>query len=180
MKYDLVGNAYCTEEELAMLLYSNPELDISLFTLERAQRYNEAVEVTYSKFPLAQQYEYLLGFDHDSIEKFHEEKQNNWLMPDSYKQMDIAQWVLDQCHGDVELQRAAEELLLYQNLELFDMLRFCKYFVDTMRANNVVWGLGRGSSVASFVLFLIGVHKINSIYYGLDIEEFLKTKDAAK
>ena len=32
-----------------------------------------------------------------------------------------------------------------------------------MRENNIVWGVGRGSPVASYVLFLIGVHRINSI-----------------
>jgi len=49
-----------------------------------------------------------------------------------------------------------------------------KYFVDTMQANNVVWGVGRGSSVASYVLYLIGVHKIDSIKYNLDWQEFLR------
>ena len=44
-----------------------------------------------------------------------------------------------------------------------------------MRKNNIVWGVGRGSSVASFVLFLIGVHKINSLYYDISIDEFLRT-----
>jgi DNA polymerase III alpha subunit len=54
------------------------------------------------------------------------------------------------------------------------LLRYLKYFVDTMRANNVLWGLGRGSSVSSYVLYLLGVHKINSMFYDLDIREFLK------
>jgi DNA polymerase III alpha subunit len=49
-----------------------------------------------------------------------------------------------------------------------------KYIVDTLRANNVVWGVGRGSSVASYVLHLIGVHKIDSVKYDIPIEEFFK------
>ena len=73
-----------------------------------------------------------------------------------------------------EMQRAGQELLLYQEREMFVLLKYLKYLVDTMRSNNIVWGVGRGSSVSSFVLFLIGVHKINSLYYGLDIDEFLK------
>jgi DNA polymerase III alpha subunit len=72
------------------------------------------------------------------------------------------------------MQRAGQELLLYQEREMFVLLKYLKYLVDTMRNNNIVWGVGRGSSVSSFVLFLIGVHKINSLYYGLDIDEFLK------
>jgi DNA polymerase-3 subunit alpha len=95
-------------------------------------------------------------------------------MPDNYYEIDIAAWVLDQCKGEAELQRAGEELLLFQERDAFMLLRYMKYLVDTMRANNVVWGVGRGSSVSSFVLFKLGVHKINSLYYDLDPREFLK------
>lgn len=100
--------------------------------------------------------------------------QSVWLMPETYKTFDIAKWVLEQCNGEAELQRTGEELLLYQEYELFDFLKYMKYLVDTMRKHNIVWGVGRGSSVASFVLYLIGVHKINSLYYQLDIKEFLR------
>jgi DNA polymerase III alpha subunit len=48
------------------------------------------------------------------------------------------------------------------------------YLVDVMRENSVVWGVGRGSSVASYVLYLIGVHKIDSVKYNLDFKEFFK------
>lgn len=109
-----------------------------------------------------------------SIEDFDTLQQSNWHMPDSYKNMDIAQYVLDQCNTDAELQRAGEELLLFQERDMFDLLKYMKYLVDTMRKHNIVWGVGRGSSVASFVLYLIGIHKINSLYFDLPIEEFLK------
>jgi DNA polymerase III alpha subunit len=100
--------------------------------------------------------------------------QSNWLMPEQYKTMDIAQYVLNQCQDEAELQRAGEELLLFQERDMFVLLRYLKYLVDTMRENNIVWGVGRGSSVASFVLFLLGIHRINSLYYDLSIDEFLK------
>jgi DNA polymerase III alpha subunit len=88
--------------------------------------------------------------------------------------MDIAKWILEQCTSESELQRAGEELLLFQDRDMFILIKYLKYLVDTMRDNNIVWGVGRGSSVASFVLFLIGVHRINSLYYDLSIDEFLK------
>lgn len=108
------------------------------------------------------------------IHEFDIQCQNNWYMPDEYRNFDIAKFVLDQCQTEEEMQRAGHELLLYQEREMFVLLKYLKYLVDTMRKNNIVWGVGRGSSVSSFVLFLIGVHKINSLYYGLEIEEFLK------
>lgn len=88
--------------------------------------------------------------------------------------MDIAKWVLDQCKTEAELQRAGEELIKFQERDLFILLKYLKYLVDTMRSNNIVWGVGRGSSVSSYVLFLIGIHRINSLYYDLSIDEFLK------
>jgi DNA polymerase III alpha subunit len=78
------------------------------------------------------------------------------------------------CQSDAELQRCGAELMLYQERDLFDLLRYLKYLVDVMQQNNIIWGVGRGSSVASHVLYLMGVHRINSLYYNLDIQEFLR------
>ena len=102
------------------------------------------------------------------------QNQNNYFMPDEYKNIDIAKYVLDLCVTDVELQRVGTELLLYQERNMFNILKYLKYLVDTLKNNNIVFGVGRGSSVSSYVLYLLGVHKINSLYYDLDITEFLK------
>jgi DNA polymerase III alpha subunit len=108
------------------------------------------------------------------VEEFDKSLQEKWFIPDSYKDFDIAKYILDQCKTDEELQRAGQELLLFFERDMFPLLTYLKYLVDTMRKHNVIWGVGRGSSVASFVLFLLGVHKINSLYYDLNIDEFLK------
>jgi DNA polymerase III alpha subunit len=109
-----------------------------------------------------------------SVADFDEEMRSKWHMPQHYREFDIAKWLLKQCKHDEEIQRVGKELLLYQKRGQFLLLQYMKYLVDLMRENDIVWGVGRGSSVSSFVLFLIGIHRINSIYYGLDIEEFLK------
>ena len=101
-------------------------------------------------------------------------QQQHWLMPDSYRNMDIAALVLDLCESDAELQRCGQELMMYQERGLMDLLRYLQYLVDVMRENRVIWGVGRGSSVASFVLYKLGVHRINSLYYDLDPAEFLR------
>jgi DNA polymerase III alpha subunit len=100
--------------------------------------------------------------------------QENWFMPDEYKELDIAAYVLESCRTDAELQRVGEELLLFQERNLFNLLRYLKYLVDVMTENHVIWGVGRGSSVASYVLYLLGVHRIDSMYYDLDPREFLR------
>ena len=109
-----------------------------------------------------------------SVDEYDMMNQRNWLMPEEYRQMDIAQYVIDLCKTTPQIQRAGEELLLFQERNLFNLLKYLKYLVDTMRANNIVWGVGRGSSVASYVLYLLGVHRIDSMYYDLDPREFLR------
>ena len=170
MKYDQYGQTYTTSNELCDLLYKNPTLDISLFQVEDSIEYNRSVAELHAELDLLDSYHNIS----QSVEEFDSILQRNWRMPPEYKQLDIAAYVLGLCKEEHELQRVGEELILYQERNLFDLLRYLKYLVDTLRKNNVVWGVGRGSSVASYVLFLIGVHKIDAIYYNLDIDEFLK------
>lgn len=116
-----------------------------------------------------------LPVDHSvDVVKYDREQQSNWFMPDEYRQLDIAEHVLSLCQTDAELQRCGQELMLYQERELFDLLRYLKYLVDVMTENKIIWGVGRGSSVASYVLYLLKVHRINSMFYDLDIHEFLR------
>lgn len=100
--------------------------------------------------------------------------QNNWYMPDQYKNLNIKEYLLSLCNDKEEIKRVNLELELFDQYKLIPLLRFLKYLVDTMRDNKILWGVGRGSSVASYCLFLLGVHKINSIKYELDIREFLR------
>lgn len=170
MNYDECGIAYASSDELCDLLYKKPDTDISKVFVTDPYKFNDAVDRLYPPFDKLKLYN-LGGLD---IAKFDAYQQSQWLMPNEYKELDIAQWLLDKCTTQAELQRVGEELLLYQERDLFNLLKQLKYIVDTWRANNVVWGVGRGSSVASYVLYLLGVHKINSIYYDLDIAEFLR------
>ena len=112
--------------------------------------------------------------DKMSVEEWDHRNQSEWLMPEEYKQLDIAKLVLDLCKTDAELQRVGEELLLYQERNLFYLLRYLKYLVDVMKENHLIWGVGRGSSVASYILYLLGVHRVDSMFYDLDPREFLR------
>lgn len=177
MNYDQYGQSWATCDELFEMLYQDPNINLGNFLVSFAQsdkyklaEYNNSVKTLYADIPLLSS---IREID-QSVEDFHAEKQSVWHMPEDYKQLDIAKWLLDRCGSESELQRIGQELLLYQERDLFDLLRYLKYLVDTFRKNNIVWGLGRGSSVASYALYLIGVHKINSLYYDLNIEEFLK------
>jgi hypothetical protein len=110
----------------------------------------------------------------ETLAQFDQQQQSVWYMPNKYRDMDIAEYVLSLCHTPEELQRAGAELLMYQDRNLFDLLKYLKYLVDVMQDNNIIWGVGRGSSVASYVLYLLGVHRIDSMFYDLDPREFLR------
>lgn len=170
MKYDQYGVAYASCDELCDLLYQKPNFDISKVSVLDPEIYNFAVNSLYAELPLLKAYKH----DHKTLEEFDQQNQCTWHMPESYQQMDIAAHVLALCSTQAELQRAGQELLLFQERNMFDLLKYLTYLVDIMRQNNIVWGVGRGSSVSSFVLFLLGVHKINSLHYDLDPAEFLK------
>jgi DNA polymerase III alpha subunit len=171
MKYDPYGQLHCITDDLCDLLYKNPDLDLSNFQVDDPQQYNKSVKLLYATFPKLKGY---YPTDWKDTEDFDKHQQSKWHMPEDYKNLDIAEYILKLCKTDAELQRVGQELLLYQERDLFDLLKFLKYLIDTLRKNNIVWGVGRGSSVASYVLYLLGVHKIDSLYYDLDIGEFLK------
>jgi DNA polymerase III alpha subunit len=98
---------------------------------------------------------------------------SNWFIPDSYKKMDIEEFLVAQC-PEQNYQRLIDEIGLFKQNNMMPVLKTMKYVVDTLRANNIVWGVGRGSSVSSYVLYLIGIHKIDSVKYDLPIDEFFK------
>lgn len=109
-----------------------------------------------------------------SIEEFHARKQKEWNMPILYLELDIYEYFSTKIETKEEIKRVHQELELFEKYECFDVLRFLIYLVDTFKEHNLVWGVGRGSSVASYCLYLIGVHKVDSIKYDLDMEEFFK------
>jgi hypothetical protein len=173
MKQNNFGELVFSEDDVCDLLMQGRTID----SLKHV-RVDETVDLEHL-ITLVERPESLLtwGFPHNNdmaVPEFHLTQQNSWHMPDEYRTLDIAEYVLGLCKSEAELQRCGEELLLFQERSLFDLLRYLKYLVDVMTANNIIWGVGRGSSVASYVLYRLGVHRIDSLYYNLDCREFLR------
>jgi DNA polymerase III alpha subunit len=111
----------------------------------------------------------------DESDNYVEKCINNWNMPPEYTNIDIYKYTLDRCPDEIDyMTRVCEELKEYENRGMLPVLNFLIYLVDVCKENNIVLGVGRGSSVASYVLFILGIHKIDSVKYELDIKEFLK------
>jgi len=164
--------------------YSNPVFDEQdLFdALYKGHRFSVDDTMLVNKTNEIKQLETQLGFKflepyetHFEVSDYDAACQTNWFMPDEYKTLDIEAWIWKQTPPwDPQHTRVTEELAAFKERNMLDLLRWLKYFVDTCREKNIVWGVGRGSSVASYVLYLIGVHKIDSIKYNLDWQEFLR------
>jgi len=168
MHNDIYGRQILEEIDICVAYLTNPNIQIFNGLVTSSINFNEDLELTNK--PILQAYNPL----DISVTEFDDNCRNNWYMPEEYQSLDIAKWILDLCITEQELQRVGQELILFQERNMFPLLQYCKYLVDTMRKHNIVWGVGRGSSVSSYVLFLLGVHRINSIHYYLSIDEFLK------
>ena len=173
MKTDSLGIPRFTNKNLVDMIYSghvdkchvvlcDPSDDIDKFNAAMREQY----------LPELKQY---IPIDVEQKD-FDTALQSEWFMPDEYKELDIEAFLLGKIGGKLttEWVRCIEELEAFQERDMYPLLRYMIYLVDFMRENNIVWGVGRGSSVASYVLYLIGVHRIDSIQFDLDWTEFLR------
>ena len=166
MRLDHFGNPVFNEADLFEALYQGQKLSHEMF-VEISDNIKSLEEVSNLKF-------WLPLDDYDlSTEEYDSAMQADWFMPDEYKTMDIEGWLVSQCPKE-NYQRLIDELTEFKKRNMLDLLRWLKYLIDTMDREGIVWGVGRGSSVASYVLYLLGVHIIDPVKYNLDWREFLR------
>lgn len=104
----------------------------------------------------------------------HARRAATWTIPDELADVDLRAFLVSLCRTAEEEARVHEEMDLFAARGLEPLLRAMLHLVDHWQRHGVLWGVGRGSSVASFVLYLIGVHRINPLRHGLSIHEFLR------
>lgn len=157
-------------ESALELLYRKKRISLAVISdLEEIEKYNSNFEsIFYKSASLATE------TDSVSVAEYHDTLSSIWLIPEYYADLDIEKYILDKCTTTQETDRVQLELALFREFGLYNLLKLMVYIVDTLRQKNVTYGVGRGSSVASYCLFLIGIHRIDSLKYNLDITEFLK------
>jgi DNA polymerase III alpha subunit len=164
------GQVELNEQQAFDALYNKTITNLNGIYIDQPEQFNTAVKTNADSIDLLCS----LPKEMVSIQEFDQDLQKQWFIPDQYKNFEIVGFLLDQTTNETEYQRVVEELELFYQYDMFDLLRYLKYLVDTMKDNNIVWGVGRGSSVASYCLYLLNVHRINSIKYNIDIREFFK------
>lgn len=171
IKTNMYGQAILSSENLRDLLLQGKNIshlnvlsdrDIELFQEHQAELLPDTI--TFLGEP-----EETLTFD-----EFHHRCADEWIFPVIYQTIDVRKWLLDKCNTDEEIKRVNNEYVLYEERDLVMLLRLFIFLVDYMRKNKFLWGVGRGSSVSSYILYLIGVHRVDSLKYGFDIKDYLK------
>lgn len=171
VKTNLYGQAILSSDELRELLLQGKKIshlnvikdeEIELFEKYQSSLLSEMV--TFLDAPEETQ----------SFDEFHTQHADEWIFPKIYQQIDVKTWLLDKCKTQQEIDRVREEYKMFEERDLIMLLRLFIYLVSYMREKKFVWGVGRGSSVSSYILYLIGVHKVDSLKYNLDIRDYLK------
>jgi DNA polymerase III alpha subunit len=174
MKLNKYSEAIATEADLVRALYLGKLHEVFDFNTEDEElvnQFNKAVNKNGDRFPKLKTYKEDPLVD---VDFFDEANQTSWFIPEDKVHHNLIEMLYGMCKTPEQTTRVNQELELFIQHGMLDLLFYLKYLVDTMREHKIVWGVGRGSSVASYVLYLIGVHKIDSIKYELDIHEFLK------
>ena len=170
MKLNQYSQVEVTEQEAFTALYTQKIStleDVYIDSDSIIEQYNNARNLNADRIPQLEKLTIDPSVDFDKT------NQSQWFMPEDYFP-NLVEHLYGLCETDEQTDRVSKELELFIQHNMMDLLYYLKYLVDTMRENQVVWGVGRGSSVASYVLYLIGIHKVDSIKYNLDIREFLK------
>lgn len=104
-----------------------------------------------------------------------------WTIPDKYKYLNLEEHLLGLASRiehdslyDKRIVRLSEEISLFIEHKLDNILRVLIYVIDVMQEKNVVWGVGRGSSCSSYLLFLLGLHEVDPVKYDIEITDFIR------
>jgi DNA polymerase III alpha subunit len=99
-----------------------------------------------------------------------------WLIPERYLNLDLQDYfaneIVQKKLNEQQIERVCEELHQVYKFNFENGLRTIIYVVETFKKNNQLWGIGRGSSCASYLLYLIGLHQVNPLQYNIHWSEF--------
>jgi len=169
MRLDKFGNPIFNTLDIFKVLYQNKLTNLKEITVDytdEIRQLENTAGFTFQRFNEQ--------LDQLDIADFDAALQSDWFMPNHCKDFDVEEFCLGRCTTAEQKQRVLDEMAEYKVRDMIPLLQWCKHFVDTCIENNIVWGVGRGSSVASFVLYLLGIHQVDSVKYNLEWQEFLR------
>jgi len=152
------GTVILNNDGLLEYLYIDSSLSNVCFEdTEEVKQYNELAKI----------------YNLPILKNINNKQNNDWFMPNKYKTMDVYDYFHSMSLSEVQLLRVDEELMLYEKYHFINALKFIIYLIDYMKSNSIIWGVGRGSSSASYLLYLVDLHMVDSLAYNIPITEFL-------
>ena len=80
----------------------------------------------------------------------------------------------DNTNSKLHNERLQKELDYFNNNNLNYIIVKMYSLIKQFKEDNVIWGVGRGSSCACYIFYLLEVHDINPIKFDIDFREFSK------
>lgn len=108
----------------------------------------------------------------------------DWNIPPEYKQIDLDEYLAVRFeeklgslkYTDAEVQvaidRISDELQQIKHRGMTRFMQTIVFILDEFKRNNVVWGVGRGSSCACYLLFILGLHVVDCVKMNVPMDEF--------
>lgn len=164
--FDENGNAFLSGDAIANMLYNDKNIFAGNFYVDTSDGEME-------KFNLYSDEKVKLA---PSEKIDNNKRRDEWFMPDFYKTLNLQELfdIMSKELPDIYKVRVKYELSLYQEKGYDNFLRYCVYLSTLVNQKKIVVGCGRGSSCASYLLFLLGLHMVDSVKYDIDVREFLK------
>lgn len=165
---DEYGKVYYTPDQLVNMIMSGYDVTNFSVTSEKdVTENNNSEDLNIKKINFYQK-------NKSELTEYFNDIKNDFIIPDNFMSIDLYNFLLSKCNTQEEYIRIEYEYNLIVKKDMINFFKCIIYLVDFFRNNDILWGVGRGSSVSSYALYLIGIHKINSIKYNLDCHEFFK------
>ena len=167
MNIDNAGQCIYSQSEVFNLIMQG--IDIDDIYVEKDAELNDLLKSYESS-----DFKRYMVINDNELNSFHKLNQMDWKMPKEYFDdvYDIKETIRAKIwYGNPQYHtRIDKELEAFEHYGLLDLLKYMRYMCDTLRDRGVVWGVGRGSSVASLCLYVLGVHSVDPVKYGIDFE----------
>jgi DNA polymerase III alpha subunit len=179
MNVNEYGQVAFGTEEIIQKIYSQEWQTVLGFmeSIDEVAKWNEHC----ARFEL-QPVEIINKPEQDLIQ-YHQQRNFQWKMPKQYMDFDPIKFF------GTELERRSLNTQEYVNYLVGEieawgkvmspqssllLWKFLNYLMAVCKEKDIVTGVGRGSSVSSLTLYLLGVHAVDPVKYKLNYEEFLR------
>lgn len=129
---------------------------------------------------LVDQPEEKITTSHDGVQILNRITPESYQIPVEYLNIDLKEFVLakyretlsGEPESQIALARINTELGEIQKRGIESLFKTIIYVVDQFKKHQTVFGVGRGSSCACFILYVLGLNLVNPLKYDIPVDEF--------